>query len=65
MNESHWKRAFFNLDINEMMVSVFNTTIKNIMTNFIPHDIIICYDQDPLCINNRTDNLILEQTEFS
>ena len=53
MNEFHWERAFFNLDINEMMVSVFNTTIKNIMTNFIPHDITICYDQDPLCIMTR------------
>ena len=33
MNEFIWERAFFNLDINEM-VSVCIKIIKNIMTNF-------------------------------
>ena len=45
MSEFNWERAFFNLDINEM-VSVCNTTIKNIMANFIPHETIICDDRD-------------------
>ena len=46
MNEFKWERAFFNLNINET-VSVFNTTIKNIMVNFIPHETMICDDRDP------------------
>ena len=37
MNKFNWERAFFNLGINKM-VSVFNTTTKNIMANFIPHE---------------------------
>ena len=36
MNKFSWERAFFNLDINKM-VSVCNTTIKNIIANFTPH----------------------------
>ena len=52
MNEFNWERAFFNLNINGM-VSVFNTTVKNTMANFIPHETIICDDGDPPWINNR------------
>ena len=36
-----------------MRWSVFNTTIKYIMANFIPHETIICDDRDPPWINNR------------
>ena len=52
LNEFYWERAFFNLDINEL-VSVCNTTVKNIMANFIPHETIICDNRDPPWINNR------------
>ena len=45
MNEFTWERPFFNLNINEM-VSVFNTTVKNIMAHFIPHETIICDARD-------------------
>ena len=63
MNEFNWERAFFNLDINEM-VSVCNATIKNIMANFIPHDTITCDDRDPPWINNRIKKLIYEQNSL-
>ena len=46
MDKLNWERAFFNLNINEM-VSIFNTTIKNIMVNFILHETIICDERDP------------------
>ena len=52
MNEFNWERAFFNLDIIKM-ASVFNTTIKNIIANFTPHETIIWDDRDPPWINNR------------
>ena len=52
MNKFNRGRSFFNLDINKME-SVCNTTIKNIMTNFLPHGTIICHDRDPPSINNR------------
>ena len=59
MNDFNWERAFFNLNTNEM-VSVFNTIIKNIMTNFFPHETIICDDRDHPWINNRIKKLIYE-----
>ena len=40
------------------MVSVCNTTIKNIIANFIPHETIVCDDRDPPWINNRIKKLI-------
>ena len=46
------------------MVSVFNTTIKNIMANFIPHETIICDDRDPPWINNRIKQLIYERNSL-
>ena len=63
MSEFNWERAFFNLDINEM-VSVYNTTIKNIMANFIPHETIICDDGDPPWINNRIKQIIYERNSL-
>ena len=63
MNEFNWERAFFNLDINEM-VFICNTTIKNIMANFIPHETIICDDRDPPWINNTIKKLIYERNSL-
>ena len=63
MNEFNWERTCFNVDINEML-SVCNTTIKNIMANFIPHETIICDDRDPPWINNRIKKLICEQNSL-
>ena len=59
MKEFNWERTFSNLNINEM-VFVFDTTIKNIMANFIPHETIICDDRDPLWIKNRIKKIIYE-----
>ena len=62
MNDFNWERAFFNLNINEM-VSVFNTTVKN-MANFIPHETIICDDRNPPWINSRTKKIIYERNSL-
>ena len=45
------------------MVFLFNRTIKNILSNYIPHEIIICDDQDPPWINNRVKELINEKND--
>ena len=41
----------------------FNRTIKNILSNYIPHEIIICDDRDPPWINNRVKELINEKND--
>ena len=43
------------------MVFLFNRAIKNILSNYIPHEIIICDDRDPPWINNRVKELINEK----
>ena len=48
-----WKKLFRNLNINEM-VSLFNRTIKNIPSNYIPYETIICDDKDqPWCFSRE------------
>ena len=42
-----------------------NRTIKNILSNHIPHEIIICDDRHPLWINNRVKELINEKNNTS
>ena len=41
-----WEKSFGNLYINEM-VYLFNKTIKNILSNYIPHETITSDDRDP------------------
>ena len=56
-----WDRSFKNLDVIEM-VFLFNRTIKNILSNYIPHDI-TCDDRNPPWINNRVKELINEKDD--
>ena len=46
----YWESLLNNLDVNEQ-VSVFNETIMNIIPNFVPNELIICYDRDPPWVN--------------
>ena len=50
-----WEKSFRNLDVNEM-VSLFNKTIKNILSNYIPHEK-ITFD-DPPWFNKNIKQLI-------
>ena len=57
-----WKKSFRNLNINEI-VFLFNKTIKNIFSNFIPHETVTCEDRDPPWINNNIKQLIQEKND--
>ena len=60
INGFPWERSFANLDINDK-VHLFNKTIRNILSNFIPHETITFDDRDPPWINNRVKHLINEK----
>ena len=45
------------------MVHLFNTIIKNILHNFIPHETITFDDRDPLWINSSIRRLIQDKNE--
>ena len=55
-----WEKSFRNLNINEI-VSLFNKTIKSILSNYIPHETITCDDKDPPWFNKNIKQLIPEK----
>ena len=61
VHEFNWKRVLPNLNVDGQ-VTVFNRTIWNILKNFIPHEIIVCDDNDPPWFNKRIKTLIQEGT---
>ena len=52
-----WEKSFRNLCINEMAY-LFNKTIKNIHSNYIPHEAITYDAGDPPWIKNKIKQLI-------
>ena len=59
-DEFSWEKCFVNTSVNDK-VHMFNKTIKNIMSNYIPHETIICDDRDPPRINKNIKQLILNK----
>ena len=52
IKEFNWGRAFLNTSVNEK-VDIVNRTVLNILSNFIPHEIIACDDKGPPWFNNK------------
>ena len=40
---------------------IFNKTVLNILSNFIPHEIIVCDDKDRPCFNGKIKSLFNEK----
>ena len=55
-----WENSFRNLNISEML-SLFNQTIKNILSNYIPHETITYDDKEPPWFNKNIKQLIQEK----
>ena len=55
-----WEKSFRNLNTNET-VSLFNRTIKNIFSNYIPHKVIISDEKDLPWFNKTIKPLIQEK----
>ena len=60
ITDFNWDRAFLNTNVNEK-VSIFSSTILNILSNFIPHETIVCDDKDPPWFNRTIKSLIQEK----
>ena len=59
INGFSWERSFANLYINDK-VYLINKTIKNTLSNFMPHETITFDDRDPPWINSQFKHLINE-----
>ena len=55
-----WENAFLNCAIDEQ-VAIFNRTINNVISNFIPHELKTFDDKDPPWITNNIKQLIKEK----
>ena len=56
ITDFNWDRVFLNANVSEK-VSVFSSTIMNILSNFIPHEKIVCDDKDPPWFNKAIKSL--------
>ena len=63
INLFDWESLLNNLDVNEQ-VSVFNETIMNIMSDFVPNELITCDDRDPPWVNRHIKILIAAINDF-
>ena len=62
ISQFNWERAFSNKGVNKQ-ISIFNETILNIMTNFIPHETKVFNDPEPPWINNKVKTMIQEKKQ--
>ena len=46
------------------MANILNETISNVLSNCIPHEAIICDDQDPQWINSKIKKVIQEKNQL-
>ena len=60
INEFDWNRAFANKHVAEKIL-IFNKTVLNILSNFIPQEVIVCDDKDPSWFNGKIKLLIDEK----
>ena len=60
LKDFDWKKRFFKLNPNEQ-VSALTKTVLNIMSNFIPNEIILADDRDPPRITSKLKSMIQEK----
>ena len=59
----NWEKLFQNKNIQDQ-VKLFNETIVNIVSNYIPNKFIICNDKDPPGLNDHMKRFINLKNEI-
>ena len=62
INGFNWTRVLSNTSVNEK-VNIFNNTILNILSNFVPHEILLCDDKDPPRFNKKIKGIIQKKKQ--
>ena len=57
ISEFNWQGVFLNTPVDEKL-GIFTKTVFNIISNFIPHETILCNDKDPPWFNKKIRTLI-------
>ena len=58
----NWQRAFENKNVDEKVLT-FNKTGFNILSNFIPHELIVCHEKHPPWFNTKIKSIIHEKNQ--
>ena len=60
----NWENVFQNKNIHDQL-KLFNETIVNIVSNYIPNKCITCNDKDPPWLNDHIKRLINQKNKIS
>ena len=63
INNFNWEKAFCNSTVTKK-VSIFNETILNVLSNYIPHETLTCDDKDPPWFNSRIKSLLQDKNKL-
>ena len=59
-----WDKSFLDKSTDEK-ASILTKAVLNIMSNFIPNEMLTIYDRDPPWINNKINSLIKKKLNIS
>ena len=65
ITDFNWDRAFLNTNVNERISIFSNAIMNNILSNFIPHETIVCDDKATRWFNKAIKSLIQEKKTHS
>ena len=58
----NWEKAFYNTSVTKK-VSIFNETILNVLSKYIPHETVACDDKDPPWFNSWIKSLLHDKNK--
>ena len=59
----NWEKAFYNTNVNKKL-SIFNETILNVLSNYIPHETLTCDDKEPSWFKSRLKSLLQDKNKI-
>ena len=63
ISNSNWEKAFHNTNVTKK-VPIFNETILNVPSNYIPHETLTCEDKDPSWFNFQIKSLLQNKNKL-
>ena len=63
LNDFNWERAFSSTNVNKN-VCIFNKSVLNVLSDFIPHEAILLDDKDPLWFDSRIKSLLQDKKKM-
>ena len=59
----NWEKAFYSTNVTKK-VSIFNETILNVLSNYVPHETLTCDDKNPQWFNSWIKSLLQDKNKL-